>query len=402
MAADDREILREVWQGRLPICFSLAEDEEDSLDKQEPCFLLVSRLTYITLVTEKLQKHFMKTQELKEEEEVWHYPVGVLFDLLAHGKPLPWNIKVHFKNFPEDELLHCLKKEVIEAHFMSSIKEADVLKHRGQVINNMQKRDHKQLWSGLQNGNLSQCNYEELLPQQFTQLVVTSQLNILRQAINALTTITVDCGRHYVESRRPLVVRTLTDCAEKLVTTEEDKRQELNHGKSALRANGYTPWIMKAPKPKKKPSKEQPGEKGPNISVPLPYVKGVSEKLANTFGDHGVNKFDQFWTINRRLMERTNEEPFRSVPLRIYQPDTMYIQRLCKAVADTGEPLNLGHVLGNILPKKFDNSESSSHQALIHGVEVPMETPVQWLSEHLSHPDNFLHIVVLKKKSEET
>lgn len=275
MAADDREILREVWQGRLPICFSLAEDEEDSLDKQEPCFLLVSRLTYITLVTEKLQKHFMKTQELKEEEEVWfeynnrplkwHYPVGVLFDLLAHGKPLPWNIKVHFKNFPEDELLHCPKKEVIEAHFMSSIKEADVLKHRGQVINNMQKRDHKQLWSGLQN-----------------------------------------------------------------------------------------------------------------------------------------DKFDQFWTINRRLMERTNEEPFRSVPLRIYQPDTMYIQRLCKAVADTGEPLNLGHVLGNILPKKFDNSESSSHQALIHGVEVPMETPVQWLSEHLSHPDNFLHIVVLKKKSEET
>lgn len=31
------------------------------------------------------------------------------------------------------------------------------------------------------------------------------------------------------------------------------------------------------------------------------------------------DKFDQFWTINRRLMERTNEEPFRSIPLRIYQ-----------------------------------------------------------------------------------
>lgn len=35
---------------------------------------------------------------------------------------------------------------------MSSIKEADALKHKGQVINDMQKKDHKQLWMGLQNG----------------------------------------------------------------------------------------------------------------------------------------------------------------------------------------------------------------------------------------------------------
>lgn len=43
-------------------------------------------------------------------------------------------------------------REVVESHFMSSIKEADVLKHRGQVISGMQKKDHNQLWLGLQNG----------------------------------------------------------------------------------------------------------------------------------------------------------------------------------------------------------------------------------------------------------
>ncbi|PIK40758.1 putative autophagy protein 5 [Apostichopus japonicus] len=274
MAADDREILREVWQGKLPICFSLADDEEKSSSIREPCFLLVSRLTYITLIAEKILKHFKKGEELPEGEELWfefnnqplkwHYPVGVLFDLLTHNTPLPWNVKIHFKNFPEDELLHCESKEVVEAHFMSSIKEADILKHRGQVINNMQKRDHKQLWQGLQN-----------------------------------------------------------------------------------------------------------------------------------------DKFDQFWTINRRLMERTNEEPFRSIPLRIYQRDKMYIQRLAKPVTSTGEPLNLGHVLKRLLPDLFNNSENLNNRALIHGVEVPTETPVQWLSEHLSHPDNFLHIVVLPREAAE-
>lgn len=35
---------------------------------------------------------------------------------------------------------------------MSCVKEADALKHKSQVINEMQKKDHKQLWMGLQNG----------------------------------------------------------------------------------------------------------------------------------------------------------------------------------------------------------------------------------------------------------
>lgn len=33
-------------------------------------------------------------------------------------------------------------------------------------------------------------------------------------------------------------------------------------------------------------------------------------------------------------------------------------------------------------------------QVVIHGIEPLLETPLQWLSEHLSHPDNFLHICI--------
>lgn len=39
--------------------------------------------------------------------------------------------------------------DLVEAHFMSCLKEADVLKHRGQVVSTMQKKDHNQLWLGL-------------------------------------------------------------------------------------------------------------------------------------------------------------------------------------------------------------------------------------------------------------
>ncbi|KAG9342721.1 hypothetical protein JZ751_015583 [Albula glossodonta] len=94
--ADDKDVLRDVWFGRIPTCFTLYQDE----------------------ITER------------------------------EAEP--------FYDFPERDLLHCPSNSVIEAHFMSSIKEADALKHKGQVVNEMQKKDHKQLWMGLQNGDLQE------------------------------------------------------------------------------------------------------------------------------------------------------------------------------------------------------------------------------------------------------
>lgn len=43
---------------------------------------------------------------------------------------------------------------------MSCIKEADVLKHRSQVVSNLQKKDHNQLWLGLQNGDLHEPSFD--------------------------------------------------------------------------------------------------------------------------------------------------------------------------------------------------------------------------------------------------
>lgn len=105
----------------------------------------------------------------------WHLPIGVLFDLyMAPDIQLPWNVTVHFEKFPEQQIYRfsnkyvnfiCINhhylynylyfRETVEAHFMSCLKEADVLKHRGQIVSNMQKKDHNQLWLGLQNGKCS-------------------------------------------------------------------------------------------------------------------------------------------------------------------------------------------------------------------------------------------------------
>ena len=176
---------------------------------------------------------------------------------------LPWNITVHFHKFPEDEVLHCNNKEVVEAHFMSTIKEADALKHRSQVINGMQKYEHRQLWTGLQN-----------------------------------------------------------------------------------------------------------------------------------------DKFDQFWAVNRKLMEHNSgDELFRHIPFRIYRSGRpMMLQKLFRPISEDGQLHVLRDLLEQFAGDALDNeNELATHKVLVQGISVPLETTLQWLSEHFSHPDNFLYISVIPK-----
>ncbi|NXY07491.1 ATG5 protein, partial [Pomatorhinus ruficollis] len=273
---DDKDVLRDVWFGRIPTCFTLYQDEITEREA-EPYYLLLPRISYLTLVTDKVKKHFQKVMRQEEVSEIWfeyegtplkwHYPIGLLFDLHASNTALPWSITVHFKNFPEKDLLHCHSKDVIEAHFMACIKEADALKHKSQVINEMQKKDHKQLWMGLQN-----------------------------------------------------------------------------------------------------------------------------------------DKFEQFWAINRKLMEYPPEDNgFRYIPFRIYQATTErpFIQKLFRPIASGGQLHTLGDLLKDVCPSAITHEDGEQKtQVMIHGIEPMLETPIQWLSEHMSYPDNFLHISIIPRPTD--
>jgi len=54
--ADDREILRGIWEAKLPIAFQLSSEEVNSMNSPEPFYLMVPRLHYFPLVTDKVIK----------------------------------------------------------------------------------------------------------------------------------------------------------------------------------------------------------------------------------------------------------------------------------------------------------------------------------------------------------
>jgi len=52
--AEDREVLREIWEGRIPVSFSLDDEEVHTLNVPEPFYVMVPRLLYFPLVTDKV------------------------------------------------------------------------------------------------------------------------------------------------------------------------------------------------------------------------------------------------------------------------------------------------------------------------------------------------------------
>lgn len=136
--ANDREVLRIIWEGQIPVCFQADADEVSGVRQPENFYLMVSRLSYLPLVTDKVwqityismnsihkyinfqvKKHFSRfVSNDAQEGEVWfdcngtplkwHYPIGVLFDLtMREDNDLPWILTIHFSKFPEEVLFHC-------------------------------------------------------------------------------------------------------------------------------------------------------------------------------------------------------------------------------------------------------------------------------------------------------
>lgn len=74
------------------------------------------------------------------------------------------------------------------------------------------------------------------------------------------------------------------------------------------------------------------------------------------------DKFDQFWAVNRRLMEPTGEqEHFRHVPVRLYSEEGIggtgpgpILQRLVKPVTSSGTRATLADMLSEIYPDKTE------------------------------------------------
>jgi len=119
---EDREVLREVWGGRIPTIFTLS-DVDQGTNPPPPCCLMLPRMSYLPLATEKVRKHFIHHMTETEPGDMWfsyndiplrwHHPIGLLHDLLVRERDLPWPLTVHFSQFPTEQILPCSTRDQV-------------------------------------------------------------------------------------------------------------------------------------------------------------------------------------------------------------------------------------------------------------------------------------------------
>lgn len=99
---EDTEVTAQLWNSKLPISFQLAADEIVTVEKPQPYYvraamffvirksyfflifhfqLLVPRMTYFPLITEKIQNYFTPFVNVNSEDQLW---------LEQNGSPVKW------------------------------------------------------------------------------------------------------------------------------------------------------------------------------------------------------------------------------------------------------------------------------------------------------------------------
>ncbi|VDP53474.1 unnamed protein product [Heligmosomoides polygyrus] len=109
------------------------------------------------------------------------------------------------------------------------------------------------------------------------------------------------------------------------------------------------------------------------------------------------DRFDDFWSINRRLMESNEERPFFDIPIRLYVLGKPFRQVLQPPLDGNGEHRTLSHSLNSL---SSDLVEDGKYRFISHGIVVPLETPLIYLARNFAYPDNFVHVCAIFNRNE--
>jgi hypothetical protein len=57
-------------------------------------------------------------------------------------------------------------------------------------------------------------------------------------------------------------------------------------------------------------------------------------------------------------------------------------------------------LLSDAVTKACPGQELEEYEPVSHGITLPWSTPVLWLAKNLGYPDNFVHVVLRRKRRE--
>lgn len=413
----DKEVLREVWHGQLPLCFSLHQDDVIGMHRPEPYYMMVSRITYFPMVLDRVVKYFNRFIDQSKQVMTndmwldyngqpvkWHHPIGLSWDLIGSNYDLPWKLILHFSEFPASELLRCNTKSTIEANFMSSLKEADALKHKGAIMMSMQKKEQTQLWTGLLNNNFDQfwLVNRRLMERTDNKLfrfipfrLYFPDYRYLQKAIRPCTT------------ERLIFSNSFTRVSEK--SSASTNIGNVSPSSIPNLWNDYDTDIVMNKLPKCSHSSDDQSkvdkagleEEKHRCSTMLDLIQiSFKDRLDDLLITRAKSlrenqQLDDDGAISSRDADRDDDSNSNNQRSESHQ---MSDSESPPPLSSSNEKNKPSVISGkDVSPSELIDVRLFKYCFLLHGIEVPFDTPLQWLSEHLSYPDNFLHICAVMK-----
>eukprot|EP01112_Ceratiomyxa_fruticulosa_P016780 TRINITY_DN5116_c0_g1_i3.p1 TRINITY_DN5116_c0_g1~~TRINITY_DN5116_c0_g1_i3.p1 ORF type:complete len:373 (-),score=78.06 TRINITY_DN5116_c0_g1_i3:79-1197(-) len=336
---NDDIIKRTIWEGAIPIEFNLNKDEITTMTPPLPFYALASRNSYITILSNTVKDHFSNAAPAVVDEIwfdykgiplKWHYPVGVLYDLLVGGSllssgkktELPWPLTIHFQGFPANAILRCPNEETIRQHYNNVLKEANHIKHGdNNKVNRLSLQDSNDLWDGLRLSEYDRFNNVNRQLQATIENIKFIPLRVCQ--LNQFNpTILQDLVAPKDDQGKDL---TLADVLSQILP---DLFQNQNASSSSSSSTTTTTTSTK----EKEKEKYSPNTQSPSIT----------SNIITTY------------------IDSSDSTPNRNEP----SPNTL-----------------------------SSSSKKITPQVIIQGIQPPLETTIFWLSEFLSPADNFLYII---------
>jgi autophagy-related protein 5 len=111
--------------------------------------------------------------------------------------------------------------------------------------------------------------------------------------------------------------------------------------------------------------------------------------------ESNVSKFKVFQANIDRVGKSKRNYPLRVITALRGESLFKVIRRPLSDNSDQKEVLTLADALKSVIPGVSLKSSDVDAKVVISGIEPPLDTPMKWLVDNLSHPDRFLYVVVV-------
>ncbi|KAJ2032187.1 autophagy protein 5 [Coemansia sp. S610] len=178
--AEQRAPLKRVWKGMIPIELQLAASDAIELlasavlpEPFQTFYMLIPRVSYLPFISPKIKERWLdpmlalsrSDQEIKESDIwfeyknqalKWHYPIGLLYDMLVTDvhkgdAELPWSLTLHVRKLPTAKIIAQPNGQLMRDMFMAMIKEADFTRNGStKRVMDLAKSDQMQFLDGLE------------------------------------------------------------------------------------------------------------------------------------------------------------------------------------------------------------------------------------------------------------